>query len=186
MAIFFVFLAVTLSTANEGSKAQGIAIYKKSTAHPDSGATVFEFTGVLRSGEVTQYITLEGLMVELNLFQPQVTITYPVFMSLAITGPDQLGPIKDVAQSFRGNVAKYPQSGPFLNRYIEAADSIVRRVNGGDVLYNGAWMSHADYETLIRKEDAEANKFRDRSKEKKRVAEEQARRRDLETRRHKQ
>jgi len=134
---------------------------------------------------LTQYFTRQGQKVSLNKFQPQVLVVYPDFMSRTLVSPDQLGPIKNGAKSFRQTVAKYPNAGPLLKRYIEAADTIVSRVNGGEALFNGEWMDRADYEALIRREDEAAENFREQSQEKKRIAAEQARRLDLETRRHK-
>ena len=183
--VIFGFLAVTLLQAKVCGQALGIAIHKESSSHPDGGAKVFEYASISRSAVVTQYLTPQGQKVALTKFQPQVVVAYPNHIYLTLTGPDQLGSIKTGLQSFRGTVAKYPNAGRFLNRHIEAADEIVRRVNGSEVLFNGAWMSRPEYEALVRREDDEANKFREKSREKKRKAEEEARRLDLETRRHK-
>lgn len=181
--IAWIFLVV-FSMENLHAQTKGIVIYKESTAHPDGSARVFEYRMVSKMGAITRYFTSDG-RIDLNQFQPQTAVAYPDLMTRAITDPSQLGPIENGDRAYREIIARYPQAAGFLSPHIKASDDIIRRVKGGEVLFNGEWIMRSEYEAMIQREDDRAKEHGEKSREKKRVVEEQARRLELETRRHK-
>lgn len=178
-------LVMGLSTGSLCGQGTGIAIYKESSSHPDGSAKVFEFTMINRKGAVTDYFTPSGQKVSLTQFQPQTSVAYPDLTSLSITAPDQLGPIENGLRAYNDLVKRYPLSARFLNPYIRTSTEIVRRINGGEIMFNGGWLTRSEYDAMNKREDDSAKKFNDKSREKKLASEEQAIRLELETRRHK-
>jgi hypothetical protein len=178
-------LGMGLSTGNLCAQGKGIAICKESTSHPDGSAKVFEFTMINKKGAVTDYFTPGGQKVSLTQFQPQISVAYPDLTTMSITSPDQLGPIVNGLRAYNDLVKRYPLSARFLKPYIQASTEMVRRINGGEIIFNGGWMTRSEYETMNKREDDLANKFNEQSREKKRASEELALRLDLETRRRK-
>lgn len=176
---------LVLFSGNLHAQAVGIAIFKESTAHSDSAAKVFEYTVVQKMGAVTHYHTPIGQTVKLTKFQPQLTISYPDLMSRSITNPSQLGLFENGAKSYRGIVAKYPNTARFLIPYIQTSEEIIRRVKRGDVLFNGQFMARSEYDALIQREEAIARDFRDKSRAEKQARENLARRLATEKNRHK-
>lgn len=176
---------IAVSTGSVQGQGQGIAIYKENTALPDGSAKVFEYTMIRRAGEVTQYFMPNGQKLSLTLFQPQSIIAYPDLTTRSITAPSQLGPIENGVRAYRDIVNRHPSAARFLKPYIQTSDEMIRRVNGGEVVFNGRWMSRSEYEAMLQREDDSAKEHSEKSREKKRVLEEQALRLDLETRRHK-
>jgi hypothetical protein len=176
---------LVLSTTTLVAQAAGITIFKESSAHGDSSAKVFEFTGVRRMGEVTHYYTPSGQTVKLTKFQPHSTVVYPELMSRFITDNNQLGSIENGARTFRGIIAKYPNSARFLNPHLQVSEEIIRRVKGGDVLFNGTFMGRSEYAAMVAREEEIVDGHLAKSRGEKRKAEEHARRLDMETRRHK-
>ncbi len=155
-------LTLILFIGTVHGQASGIAIFKETATHSDGSAKVFEYASVKSMGQVNVYTTPEGKEIRLTLFQPQSRVSYPDFMSRSITAPDQLGPIQKGLQSYRDTIARHPRTGQFLTRYVEAAEEIVRRVNGGQILFNGRWMTESEHKALVMREEAVAKEFNDR------------------------
>lgn len=180
-----VFLMIAMSAEHLHAQAAGICIYKESSAHPDGSAKVFEYTMIRNLGDVTHYFMPDGRKVEFTKFQTQTSVAYPELMSLAITNPEQLRQHEKALLYYRGIATRYPRAAPFLGTHLQIYDDMVRRVKEGQVLFNGEWMSRTAYDALVKREEGIANERRDKSTDKKRGIEEQARRLAIETRRHK-
>jgi len=168
------------------AQAAGIVIYKDNSSQSESSAKVFEFTAIRRLGAVTRYIMTNGGKVDLNQYQPQSVVLYPNWISGSITDPGQLGPIAQDARLYRETVKKYQLAASFLNLYIQTADDMISHLKEGQVLFNGQWMAKSTYEAQVHQEDDKAKELIAKGNEKKRTRDEQARRLDMETRRHKQ
>ena len=178
-------LAMGVTSTELRAQASGIVITKDSTAQPDGSAKVFEYTLIRKMGAVTNYSMPNGQSVQRTQFQPQFTVPYPDLMSRSIIDPNQLGSIENSIRSCRGLVTTYPRAAPYLNPHIQTSEEIIRRVKGGEVLFNGSFMPRSDYDALIRREEDSVNQHLEKSREKKRAAEAKTRRMDMETRRHK-
>ena len=178
-------LITGLVVARVHGQARGITIYRQSSAHSEGSSRVFEYTMIKNKGEVTDYFTTDSQKVTLTKFQPHTSVAYPNLTTMSITSPDQLGPIENGLRVYSDLIERFPQSSRFLNPYIQMSSEMVRRVNSGEIVFNGAWMTGSEYEAMNQREDDLANKFNEQSREKNRAAEETALRLDLETRRRK-
>jgi len=167
------------------AQAVGIVIYRDNSALPESASKVFEYKTMRNMGTVTNYLLPNGKKVELTKFQPQQPVEYPDLLSRSITDPGQIGPLERESAASRETVKRYPNAAPFLNPHIQVFNEMIRRAKGGEILLNGAWMSRSDYDAIILREKNDVKERFAKSNENKRVRDEQARRLDMETRRHK-
>jgi hypothetical protein len=182
MGMFF--LDCTIASLH--GQAAGIVIYKDYNLQEDSRSKVFEFTGKVNMGrEITHYFTPTGGRIELTIMQPQSTVVYPNYMSQQLTSIDKLESVKKSVRYYRDVGTRYPGAKPFLNRHIETADEIIRRVSAGEILFNGAWMSKGEYQALVASSEEKSREFAAKIQAKKREKEEQTRRVEMEKRRHK-
>lgn len=178
-------LILCLVSPNLRGQATGIVIYKDNTSMPDGSAKVVEYTSVRRVGEVTTYFTPAGKKFSLTKFQPQKRVSYPNLLAQPILNPSMLGGIENGVNSYRVIVKTYPRSSPFLRPYIENAEEIMRRIRGGEVLFNGSFMTLSEYEEMVEREERASSEFLKKSKEKKRREDEQSKKLALENRRRK-
>lgn len=169
-------LNLVIMTGDVAGQARGIAIWKETATHPDGSAKVFEYESLESAGQVTIYTLPNGKEMRLTFFQSQYRIGYPNFMSRALTAPDQLGPIENEVKSYRDTIARYPATRPFLSRYVTEAEEIIRRVNAGEILFNGRWMNEAEHKALLLREEAIAKEANNRSNSR-RIEEERSLRR---------
>jgi len=167
------------------AQAAGIVIYRDNSALPESSSKVFEYKTMRNMGAVTNYFLPNGKKVELTQFQPQQSVAYPDLLSRSINDPGQIGPLEIEAAASREIVKRYPNAAPFLNPHIQVLNDMIRRAKAGEILLNGAWMSRSEYDAFILREEKSAKDEIAKSNENKRVKDEQARRLDMETRRHK-
>lgn len=152
----------------------GLAVFKQQPFHSDDLAEIIVFASIRRDA-LTCYLDLGSKEFNCPVTKIVETLEVP-YLPGTIRSKEAVAQVRQLSQEMNAFAARYKKAVPILKPYMDQFTAALRRLDAGEVLYGGRWLSSIEYARVAEGEAKTSQMIRQGLKDEEKAYQEAAQR----------